>query len=241
MAKLSVSLPDDLVQELRAVPPDDVNAFAAAAVRHELDRQHLHAFVEELVAELGPSEEAEVTRYSELFAASAAAGTGRKASLWARSCCACSSAAVFVPTGTGSEIQRLGVRRDGRRPSWAANETERVACRVGVDVLAVELCRAQRQHLRSRRRWVLDHDVEVDLLGHCRIWPGRSAVTGGALECQARGCGVRSDHHPVIVLVGHRQAEQRRVERRESCRVRAVEDYMVHSADHAADPATRSV
>lgn len=73
MTKLSVSLPDDLLQDLRAVSPDNVSAFVAAAVRHELDRRRLHAFVEELIEELGPSDEAEVVRYNELFAASAAA------------------------------------------------------------------------------------------------------------------------------------------------------------------------
>ena len=81
VAKLSVSLPDDLVQDLKAIAPDNVSAFVAVAVRHELDRRRLHAFVEELVSELGPSDEAEVARYSELFAASvAAAEAGRKAS-----------------------------------------------------------------------------------------------------------------------------------------------------------------
>jgi metal-responsive CopG/Arc/MetJ family transcriptional regulator len=42
MAKLSVSLPDELVRDLRAVAPDNVSAFVAAAVRHELDRRRLH-------------------------------------------------------------------------------------------------------------------------------------------------------------------------------------------------------
>ena len=79
VAKLSVSLPDDLVRDLKAVAPDNVSAFVAAAVRQELDRRRLHAFVEELVAELGPSDEAEVVRYSELFVASAAEAS-RKAS-----------------------------------------------------------------------------------------------------------------------------------------------------------------
>jgi post-segregation antitoxin (ccd killing protein) len=73
VAKLSVSLPDDLLQDLRAVSPDNVSAFVAAAVRHELDRWRLHAFMEELIEELGPCDEAEVVRYNELFAASAAA------------------------------------------------------------------------------------------------------------------------------------------------------------------------
>jgi post-segregation antitoxin (ccd killing protein) len=80
VAKLSVSLPDDLVQDLKAVAPGNVSAFVAAAVRHELDRRRLHSFVEELIDELGPSDEAEVARYNALFAASAAAAeAGRKA------------------------------------------------------------------------------------------------------------------------------------------------------------------
>ena len=72
MTKLSVSLPDDLVQDLRAVAHDNVSAFVTAAVRHELDRRRLSAFVDELADELGPIDEAEVARYSELFASTAA-------------------------------------------------------------------------------------------------------------------------------------------------------------------------
>lgn len=67
MAKISVSLPDDLVRDLQAVARDNVSAFVAAAVRNELDRLRLHAFVQELVAELGPSDEAEVAEISALF------------------------------------------------------------------------------------------------------------------------------------------------------------------------------
>ena len=73
VAKLSVSLPDDLVQDLKEVARGNVSAFVTAAVRNELDRRRLHAFVAELVDELGPSDEAEVARYSEMFAATAAA------------------------------------------------------------------------------------------------------------------------------------------------------------------------
>ena len=72
MTKLSVSLPDDLVQDLRAVAHDNMSAFVTAAVRHELDRRRLSAFVDELADELGPIDEAEVARYSELFASTAA-------------------------------------------------------------------------------------------------------------------------------------------------------------------------
>jgi post-segregation antitoxin (ccd killing protein) len=72
VSKLSVSLPDDLVQDLRAVAHDNVSAFVTAAVRHELDRRRLFAFVDELADELGPVDEAEVAKYSELFASTAA-------------------------------------------------------------------------------------------------------------------------------------------------------------------------
>lgn len=72
MAKLFLSLPDDLVQGLKAVAPANVNAFVVAAVRHELDRRRLHGFVEDLIDELGPSDEAEIAKYNELFAACAA-------------------------------------------------------------------------------------------------------------------------------------------------------------------------
>jgi post-segregation antitoxin (ccd killing protein) len=78
MAKLSVSLPDDLVQDLKDVAHNNVSAFVTAAVRHELDRRRLFAFVDELADELGPADEAEVARYSELFASSAAVTPERK-------------------------------------------------------------------------------------------------------------------------------------------------------------------
>ena len=79
MAKLSVSLPDDLVRDLRDVARDNVSAFITAAVRHELDRRRLFAFVDELADELGPVDEAEVAKYSELFASTAAVAPERKA------------------------------------------------------------------------------------------------------------------------------------------------------------------
>ena len=56
-----------------------MSAFVTAAVRNELDRRRLFAFVDELDEELGPADETEVARYSEMFAASAAPGKARKA------------------------------------------------------------------------------------------------------------------------------------------------------------------
>jgi hypothetical protein len=79
VAKLSVSLPDALVRELRTVAHDNVSAFVTAAVRNELDRRRLLAFVDELEAELGPADETEVAKYSELFANSAAPAKAHKA------------------------------------------------------------------------------------------------------------------------------------------------------------------
>jgi post-segregation antitoxin (ccd killing protein) len=79
VAKLSVSLPDALLEDLRSVAHDNVSAFVTTAVRNELDRRRLFAFVEELEEELGPADETEVAKYSELFTASAAAGKPHKA------------------------------------------------------------------------------------------------------------------------------------------------------------------
>ena len=78
VAKLSVSLPDDLMQDLRAVARDNVSAFVTAAVRRELDRRRLLAFVAELEEELGPADETEVARYAAMFAASVAPARDHK-------------------------------------------------------------------------------------------------------------------------------------------------------------------
>ena len=53
-------------------PHRHVSAFVTTAVRNELDRRRLFAFVDELAEELGPAGESEVVKYSEIFAASAA-------------------------------------------------------------------------------------------------------------------------------------------------------------------------
>ncbi|HEV2376021.1 MAG TPA: hypothetical protein VGS19_28115 [Streptosporangiaceae bacterium] len=67
MAKLSISLPDELANDLRAVAPGNVSAFVSAAVRHELDRRHLLTFLAELEDELGPPDEEEVAGFSAVF------------------------------------------------------------------------------------------------------------------------------------------------------------------------------
>lgn len=73
MTKLSISIPDELAEDLRAVAPENVSAFVAAAVRHELDRRRLFGFLDELENELGPVDEDEVSSFNEKFSEIAAA------------------------------------------------------------------------------------------------------------------------------------------------------------------------
>lgn len=68
MAKISVSLPDDLVRDLQAVARNNVSAFVAAAIRNELDRRLLNVLVEELEAAVGPVDEAQVARFTAMLA-----------------------------------------------------------------------------------------------------------------------------------------------------------------------------
>ena len=116
-----------------------------------------------------------------------------------------------------------------------------MADRISIDVLTVEFYRPQRQHPWACGCHVLDHDVEVELLWHCGIGPGRWLVTGSTLECQARRRIVGGDYGPVVITVCHRQSQQRGVERGEGSRVRAVQNHMVHPSDHAADHARHGV
>ena len=73
-----------------------------------------------------------------------------------------------------------------------------MARRIGIDVLAVEPDRAQRQHPRPRGCNVLHHVVQVKLLRHGGIGPGRRPVTRRTLERQARGSITGGDHHPSL-------------------------------------------
>ena len=54
MAKISVSLDDELLAQLKGAAGANVSAFIAGAVRHQLRRQDLEAFLVELEDELGP-------------------------------------------------------------------------------------------------------------------------------------------------------------------------------------------
>jgi hypothetical protein len=95
--------------------------------------------------------------------------------------------------------------------SFAAH-LERVARRIGVNVLAIELHHTRRQHPRSRGSGIFHHDVQVKLL-HCTAlhqarssagYPAHAGTPG-----QVRGYITGSDHQPVVITIDHRQPQQR--------------------------------
>ena len=54
-AKLSVSVPSDLARSVRRrVGPRGLSGFVARAMQHELEREQLGAYLDELERELGP-------------------------------------------------------------------------------------------------------------------------------------------------------------------------------------------
>jgi len=60
MAKLSVSLDDDLAEQLKEAAGDNVSAYVASAVRRQIELEQLRGFVSELELELGAVDENEV-------------------------------------------------------------------------------------------------------------------------------------------------------------------------------------
>lgn len=72
--KLSISLPDDLFNELQVEGADNVSAFVAGAIRQQLDRQRLLGFVAELEEELGAVDEGAFAEFDTILANTLAAG-----------------------------------------------------------------------------------------------------------------------------------------------------------------------
>lgn len=67
MGKLSISMDDDLVAELKESAGDNVSRFVAGAVRRQLDRQQLRGYLDELEEKLGPPTADEMARAATLF------------------------------------------------------------------------------------------------------------------------------------------------------------------------------
>ena len=92
--------------------------------------------------------------------------------------------------------------------------------------------RAERDDLQAGRLDVLDHDIEVELLGSSRVWPSRRLVIRGALKRDAgRRVGLRDDD-PVLARARDRKAKQFGVEAREGRWFWAVDDHVVEASDH---------
>ena len=74
MAKISVSLDDDLLAELKQAAGSNVSGFIASAVRRQLRRKDLEALLSELEEELGPPSERELAEAAAAFDRAEAAG-----------------------------------------------------------------------------------------------------------------------------------------------------------------------
>jgi post-segregation antitoxin (ccd killing protein) len=67
VAKISVSMDDQLLSELKEAAGDNVSAFIAGAVRRQLRRQQLAAYLVELEEEMGPPTEEELAEAAAAF------------------------------------------------------------------------------------------------------------------------------------------------------------------------------
>jgi hypothetical protein len=103
--------------------------------------------------------------------------------------------------------------------------------RIGEHSVAGQLRGAQGQHAGGGLGHILDHHVQVDLLRHGHLRPGRRAVVRRALEGEPGRAVVVGHHDEVVVGVGDRLAQQAAVERGQGVRIRAVQDDVVQAAD----------
>jgi post-segregation antitoxin (ccd killing protein) len=78
VAKISVSLDDELLTELKTAAGTNVSAFVAAAIRRQLRRGQLDAFLAELDSELGPATAAELADAAAAFDRAEAASVPRR-------------------------------------------------------------------------------------------------------------------------------------------------------------------
>lgn len=79
VARLSLSIPDDLMDDVRGFSEGDIKAFVTTALREAVDqkkartRRHLGRLVRELEEEVGPVNETQVAMFAEMLAEAKAA------------------------------------------------------------------------------------------------------------------------------------------------------------------------
>jgi hypothetical protein len=120
---------------------------------------------------------------------------------------------------------------DRSRPPGSRYEAEGVTGGVGKDI-AREVARSQLKNVRFRFADVLDHDVEMKLLGSLGIRPPGRSVVRGQLKRDPGGRIAGGDHHPVVAIVGDRQPQKLGVEGGKPLGVGTVDDHVVESPDH---------
>jgi hypothetical protein len=97
--------------------------------------------------------------------------------------------------------------------------------------------RPQCQHSFAGGVDIIDHDVEVDLLGNARRRPGRRNMVRSQLKGHARRSFASSDDAEVVASVRHRVSQQQGIELRQHGGVTAIKDDVVETPDHSPDAA----
>jgi hypothetical protein len=120
---------------------------------------------------------------------------------------------------------------DRSRPRRSRYEAEGVTRGIGKDIVG-QVARSQLKNLWFRFPDVLDHDVEVKLLGPLGIRPPRRSVVWSQLKRDPGGGIAGGHHHPVVALVCDRQPQKLGVEGGERPWVGTVDDHVVESPDH---------
>jgi hypothetical protein len=105
---------------------------------------------------------------------------------------------------------------------------------IGKDV-AVELACSEIKNSGSGIGDIVNHDVEMELLGPLRIWPLRGPVVEGKLKSDSGGPIVGGYHDPAVTVVGNRQPQKLGVEGRKCPWIGAIDHHVMESPNHGRD------
>lgn len=106
--------------------------------------------------------------------------------------------------------------------------------RVGKDV-AVEVACTELKNSGSGIGDIVNHDVEMELLGPLGIWPLRGPVVEGKLKRDSGGLIVGGYHDPIVTVEGKRQPQKLGVEGRKRPWIGAIDHNVMESPDHGRD------